>query len=469
MSEQADLPLVSVVIPTYNRSQLLRLTVDSVLIQTYPNIEIIVIDDGSTDDTAIVMQQYAGQVTYVKQNNQGGTAASNAGIKLASGKYINVLDHDDLFLPTKIERQVQILNSQPEIGLVHCGYYHIDAEGNLLNQVRLLPEGNVLKDLLTRGNFIWSGAPLIRKECLDKVGYFEDTFSSDWDLWLRIATAGYLFGCIQEPLGGYRLLGGSEMSTSANVSRLEQSGFAILDKVFNDSSLPDDIAALKQQVYSRRHLWLSCMYFATGQGDNGQQHMIDAMALCPRLQEEPEELLKELSEHVLFDVRIGNPVKLVIDLFNHLPPEAEKLGRYRARLLGSVYVEAALRSYDLENIPEAKSHLDKAVASYPAMLKQRDDFAMLLFRHAAWLPDNISFSYVEKVLQNLPANAQSLRQVQGRVIGDLNIIGAFEDYFAARWQPVVGQVLTALRYRPSYLRNRGVVSIFFRSLARLWM
>jgi hypothetical protein len=242
-----------------------------------------------------------------------------------------------------------------------------------------------------------------------------------------------------------------------------------LDKVFNDSFLPDDIAAVKPQVYSRIHLWLSCMYFATGRWDKAQQHMIDAMALCPRLQEEPEELLKELSEHVLFEVRISNRVKLVIDMFNHLPPGAEKLSQYRARLLGRVYAESALRSYDLENIPEAKSHLDRAVASYPAMLKQTDDFAMLLFRHAAWLPDNLAFSYVEKVLHNLPAHAQSLRQVQGRVKGDLNIIRAFEDYFANRWQPVVGQVLTAFRYRPAYLRNRGVVSIFLRSLARLWM
>lgn len=97
MPESPGLPRGSVIIPTYNRSKLVRLTLESVLAQTYPNIEIIVVDDDSTDDTATVMEQYAGRITYIKQDNQGADRAVKTGIQDASGEYIGVLDHDDLY------------------------------------------------------------------------------------------------------------------------------------------------------------------------------------------------------------------------------------------------------------------------------------------------------------------------------------------------------------------------------------
>src|ERR1051325_7839947 len=102
-------PLVSVIVPTYNRANLLRETIESVLAQTYPNIELIVVDDGSTDETPELLKQYDDRLAYIRKQNAGGTAARNTGILAAHGEYLNFLDHDDLFLPTKIERQVKIL------------------------------------------------------------------------------------------------------------------------------------------------------------------------------------------------------------------------------------------------------------------------------------------------------------------------------------------------------------------------
>ena len=243
-------PKVSVLIPTYNRADLLRLTLDSVVAQTYPNLEVIVIDDGSTDDTAQVIASFGERVHCIQQVNQGPDAAIANAFTLSTGEYINFMDHDDLMMPTKIERQVAILNKDQSVGLVHCGYEHIDENGRLLQKAFVLPETNVLSNLIG-GNFIWSGAPLIRRTCLNDVGLFDESiWCSDWDLWLRIAVAGYGFHCVQESLGAYRILSYSVMS---NTRELEKGMFAALDKVFNDERLPKELLSTKESVYSRMH------------------------------------------------------------------------------------------------------------------------------------------------------------------------------------------------------------------------
>ena len=238
MLEKDRLPRVSIVIPTHNRSKLLQQTIESVLNQTYPALEAIVVDDGSTDDTETVMQQYAGRVIYIKQANQGVSVARNTGFRAASGQFINFLDDDDTFMPTKIERQVQVFAARPETGLVHCRYYYVDGDGNPLDKPGPLPEREVLKRLVC-GCFMWSGAPLIRRECLERVGMYDEvTWSAceDWDMWLRIAKAGYPFACVQEPLGAYRIVSGNRMVDS--LARLESGVMATVDRVLQIRRCP---------------------------------------------------------------------------------------------------------------------------------------------------------------------------------------------------------------------------------------
>jgi glycosyltransferase involved in cell wall biosynthesis len=461
MSGLDNLPVVSVIIPTYNRADLLRLTVDSVLAQTYPAIEIIVVDDGSTDHTTQVMVQYGNRVTFMKTpTNKGGNAARNLAVSLATGDYFIFLDHDDLMLPTKVERQVQILAARPEIGLVHCGYYYIDEHGNRLDKTGILPEGDVLKELLLSGCFIWSGGPMMRRQCLEAVGDFDDLWSSDYDMWLRVAVAGYPFACIQEPLGAYRILLGSEMS---NVFKLEECGYVILDKVFSDPNLPADIAALKDQVYSKRHVWLSCKYYAVGLWDDARRNLAEALRFNVQLLDPPDNLLTVLRDEAL-DPRITDPVKFMTDVFDHLPPAAESLQPYRSYLLGQIYLGLSLHHFALGNRVEAAVQLAEAIKQSPAILEQPDDFADLLYRFAMRLSAGDPLAFVDTVLQNLPAGAERLAQVRSRVLGNINIGCAFQDYFAGRHSRVVRQVLTGVRYQPSSLKNRGVVSMFLKSL-----
>jgi glycosyltransferase involved in cell wall biosynthesis len=448
---------VSVIIPTYNRSQLLRQTVESVLAQTYSNIEVIVVDDGSTDDTAAVMEQFAGKVTYIQEAH--GSGGRNRGFRTASGEYINFLDHDDLMLPAKIERQVRVLDTRPEVGLVHCGHYVIDEGGNRLTKTGILPEGNVLKDLVC-GNFLWSGAPLIRRRCVEEVGGFSKDWASDWDMWLRIARAGYSFACVQMPLGAYRITSGSQMSS---VSRLEEGSFAILDRIFSDPRLPAEVAAVKSRAYGTMRFFVGCRYYTVGQWDDGRKNLAEALALRPDLAEHPMNLLGLLADDAL-SPRVGAPLEFVRGVLDHLPPAAEGLLPYRTRLYGRVYVGLSLRSYGVGNTAEAKPLLAEAVATDPALLEQPESFAMSLAHYAVRLPVSSPRRYVETVFDNLPPEAQCLARVRSRVLGDVIIGSAFADYFAGRRGLVIRGVLNGLQHRPALLRNRGVLSILMKSL-----
>lgn len=463
MSRNDHIPLVSVIIPTYNRSRLLQLAVESVLAQTYPAIELIVVDDGSTDDTPATLEQYAGRIVHIRQANQGGTAARNTGIRAAHGKYLSFLDHDDLLMPTKIERQMEIMDARPEVGLVHCGYYRMDKDGNWFDKVNLLPEGDVRKEIVC-GCFLWSGAPLIRRECIEEVGLFDESvWSSDADMWLRIAIAGYHFGCVQEPLGAYRILPDSSM---ADVSRTERMDMPILERVFADPRLPAEALAMKSQAYFNQRFWLSCRYYTVGQWEDAGRNLMEAIRLRPELLDRTGDLLHLWCTNAL-DPRVDDPVQFIKDVFEHLPPIVDTaIQPHRSHLLSWVYAGLSMRNYGRGEITLARSQLAQAIALDATIVEGTDDFVRALCDYALRLPVTPD-AYVNIVLQNLPTEGQSLARVRRRVLSQVNVASAFRDYFAGKRELVPRNVITALRHRPTLLANKGVISIFVKSLPRL--
>jgi hypothetical protein len=160
-------------------------------------------------------------------------------------------------------------------------------------------------------------------------------------------------------------------------------------------------------------------------------------------------------------------VQFVTDVLEHLPLRADVLRLHRSTMLGRVYTELALRNYSIDAIADARRQLAQAVAAYPEGTLHVDDFARSLSHYAMHLPVDSPIHYVHTVIQNLPAQAAPLAQAQMRVLSEVNIGCAFEDYFAGhRWQ-ATRRILAALRYRPAWLSNRGVVSILLRSLLGL--
>lgn len=193
-------PLVSVIIPTYNRCKELRVALDSVISQTYQNIEIIVVDDGSTDNTREVVSSYT-DVKYLVQNNNGPSAARNTGIKNSHGELIAFLDSDDAWLPHKLEKQVRCFVERPELGIVGTGCFNCDE--NLANPTARsnLKLAKSDREQILIWNYWPTPSLCIRRICFDTVGFFDEEmkFAEDWDMWIRIAQSFQSF-TIKEPL-----------------------------------------------------------------------------------------------------------------------------------------------------------------------------------------------------------------------------------------------------------------------------
>ncbi len=182
-------PLVSVVIASFNMGQYLPQAIQSILDQTYKNLEVIVIDDGSTDDTESNVSSMLGdtRLRYIKQVNLGQPKAKNNGLAHCQGEFIAFCDGDDLWEKNKLELQIPLFN-RPEVGVVYSEVSYIDENNQRYDKQPPYEryQGKITEQLLEK-NFVPFGTAIIRKECLDKDGVFNDEYRMgiDWDLWLR--------------------------------------------------------------------------------------------------------------------------------------------------------------------------------------------------------------------------------------------------------------------------------------------
>ncbi|MFZ5644674.1 MAG: glycosyltransferase [Bacillota bacterium] len=200
-------PLVSIVIPTYNHARYLGEAVDSVLKQDYRNIEVLVVNDGSTDDTEKVLKPFAQRIRYFYKERGGTSSALNMGIKKSRGIYLCWLSADDLFRKDKVSLQVGQLEQYRTLGFVYSSFNVIDAEGNIINRVHseyYRSHKKMVQELL-KGCFINGSTVMMRKSALDKVGGFDETLpqAHDYDMWYRLL-CHYSCGFSDELLVSYR-------------------------------------------------------------------------------------------------------------------------------------------------------------------------------------------------------------------------------------------------------------------------
>ena len=264
---KAKNPTVSVIIPTYNRAHLVGQAIRSVLNQTFQDFELIIVDDGSSDDTEAVVKQFNDpRIRYIYQENKGISGARNTGIRSARGRYIAFLDSDDLWLPDLLQLEVPILDANPDVGLVYAKAQAIDKEGNPMSQISGAPEkypGETLKSILY-GDFVSTITALVRRACFDSVGLFDESLKGrvDWDMWVRIARY-YRFAYIDKVLAKFRCHPGrftgfrSKFFVDVFESRIE-----VLDKAFSRIDLPEEVLSVKPLAYRNAYMdvglhWLS--------------------------------------------------------------------------------------------------------------------------------------------------------------------------------------------------------------------
>lgn len=210
-------PLVSVITTVYNAQEYLNMAIDSILTQSYEKLEYIVIDDGSTDHSSHIIEAYADpRIKFMRQENQGLSASLNRGIGIAKGKYIARMDHDDISYHTRLEKQVDFLEKNPDVAMVGASFDLIDTDsGVIATSYHLDRNEDIQIEFLMRNPF-GHGTVMIRKQVIDKVGgYYINQPVEDYELWWRVAKK-HKVANIPERLYGYRVLptgmshGGSE-------------------------------------------------------------------------------------------------------------------------------------------------------------------------------------------------------------------------------------------------------------------
>ena len=219
---------ISIIIPVYNSGELIIEAIESALSQTFPDYEIIVVDDGSTDSIKDRLKKYSGRIKYFFQNNQGPAAARNNGLKYSKGEYISFLDADDLWDKEYLNKTFNLINEN-KLDVVLTDYY---ADYYDSNDIFIKREYRYIANLVTdnnnklysqlfkrfQGGFEGTTAMLITKKCFEMVGRFDEKLRilEDWDLWLRIAKYNLKIGHLKEPLRIYRRYGNSECRNKNN-------------------------------------------------------------------------------------------------------------------------------------------------------------------------------------------------------------------------------------------------------------
>ena len=283
---------VSLVIATFNHARLLGGAIDSALAQTLHGVDVIVVDDGSTDDTQAVLARYAGRVRVLRQPNRGLAAARNAGLAAARGTYVAFLDADDVMAPAKLAEQVAVLERAPTIGWTYCDVLietvatgaTVRASERFGYASRML-EGWLFPELI-HGNFIPAIAPLVRRTALDAAGGFDERLTAleDWDMWLRlalIAEARYT----PAVLVSYRIQPGG---MSEDRARMDRNRFRVLDKLCRTRPAAlEGLGAVGRRIIADTHNWLGKEAYASGDWGEARRRFAASVLTVPWQRQAP--------------------------------------------------------------------------------------------------------------------------------------------------------------------------------------
>ena len=369
------MPAVSVIIPAYNQGAYLKRAIRSVLSQTYPDFEVIVVDDGSTDNTPEVARSFNdSRLRYIYQENRGLSAARNTGIRHTTAPLLTFLDSDDLFLPEKLALLSAELEKHPEIGLVAGQAIPIDENEKQVGKIfdRRPPED---ASRLLLGNPLHVGSVMLRRECQESVGFFDENLRSyeDWDMWLRLALAGCQIGWVPAPVSLYRFhraqmtrLGG-QMTTAT---------FMVLDKLYSRTDLPEAWLALRSQAYSNAHLRAAAQAYLARSYAEAQAGLSRAVELNPSLAADGA---RALAAHFVAWTelpKVGDPLVFLEEVYTHLPTCLENLASRRREELGRAAMKTAFEAYRAGDLSAARAACQRAFRYQPRWLANRGALAI---------------------------------------------------------------------------------------------
>lgn len=366
------MPEVSVIIATYNRADLLPRAIQSVLDQTYQDFELIVVDDGSTDNTREVVESFEdGRIRYIWQENQERAVARNTGIAASNGQYITFLDSDDCYLPGKLSLQVPVLDAHPDKGMVVSGWVEVDEGGKILRESRpWLAASDLSAEAWLFRQLTRLGANLIHREWLCRVGGFntdvvpvEDTY-----MWLQLAIVG-CHPCWAPGLVMQRHRHGG--STVSDVRRMCTAHANLLDHVFADLILRSGLGMSKEKAYAKMHFGCACNLYGAGQIEEAQAALAHAIELDPGLLQDSDGRFLNTILAWAQVAPTADPWQYLHTIFDNLPSSAAALAALRTKAFGGVWVVRAFEAYRRGDMTVVRRAVPRAVRRYPGWLGNR--------------------------------------------------------------------------------------------------
>lgn len=279
----------SVIIPTYNRAHLLGECLASIVSQNYDDYEVVLVDDGSTDDTADVVAAFGDKVRYIRQENSGVPGALNRGVREARGELIRFLASDDRLCPGALAKEAALMDSHPDVGLLYSQAWQIDETGAITDLRKPeFAEGSYVRSGLDeiRDLLFWDhitcSTVVVRKSCVDKAGLFDETlrpFGEDWDMWVRISKK-HSVAYLAQPMASYLKHSGN-ISMTPDLAHMDHQRRRILDDAFADPAVADHCRDIRGKAYFMYHVDVAAMAYKSNEMGVARRQLIAAARMSP--------------------------------------------------------------------------------------------------------------------------------------------------------------------------------------------
>lgn len=375
------MPKVSVIVPAYNQGSFLQEAAGSVLAQGFEDYEIIVVDDGSTDDTARVAQGLCDRrVRYIRQDNRGVAAARNAGVAASGGSYLAFLDSDDAFCQGKLQLQARALDNRPELGMVIGGYQYIDRNGAVIGEERQwLDRRSLDLESLLMSGFGPPSTVLLQRDWFERVGGFDPdrqlSAAEDMDLWYRLSFAGCQMEFVPAIVCRYRIHGSN---ASRSVRRHYQALHSALDRLFANTDLPDSVRRRRNEVYASKRLAEAGKLCGAGDLPGGKGALEAALMEDPTLLAGGAERL--ISQIVAWEDSIwaDDGDGLVHRFLHDLPPDLVGMPDFSLRVCRTRDKARFYRAFRQGDNSQVRRLWIMLARSEPSWLLNRGNWSMLL-------------------------------------------------------------------------------------------
>jgi glycosyltransferase involved in cell wall biosynthesis len=374
-------PLVSVVIASHNASAFVSDAVDSVLAQTYQPVEVIVVDDGSQDNTREVLMPYFKRIHYIWQENQGAAAARNVGIAASQGSYVAILDADDLWLPEKLTEQIAFLNRNPDVGFVASHAIAVDAQRRFLSQEPTYPDWHaeiVPIERILLNSPLTNSTILIRRECVPSPVAYGPWYSEDWHFCLQVAL-NHRVGFVDKILIHYRVLPTSKSAMVAAQDRVNAKYKDRLEIVSSivpllEGRLPD-LESLIRRVEARESVSAAIPSYGNSAFDIAESLLARAIQLDPTHWYSGGELAGQISHYAKLSFQSGGAkacLGFLDGLFSHLPNSLPNPEQLKRTVYGHVHIFViGFDRYRRGDFPDARVNIAKGLRYDQSHLRNR--------------------------------------------------------------------------------------------------